>query len=194
MYDTPQKSDFERNATSITQRSEAEAHAERLRIVSDAVVKGAAQSNRIIIAVIIPFEKIYCKAVEDTMQLIRDFVERTSLTATELGDIARMELGSFADRLLGQLPDGGFPQDAARIRGEYREKFRQLLEGALRDIQIGFIGGRKVTTAITATPNVEATNATLSEAVILKPTLWGMGIDLPKVWKWVHYKWRNTRR
>jgi hypothetical protein len=194
MCDTPQKSDFQRNISSITQKSEAAAHAERLRIISDAIVKGAAQSNRIIIAVIIPFEKLYSKTVEDVMQLIRDFVERTSLNATELREIARVEVESFADRLLSQLPDGGFPHDAARIRGEYREKFRQHLEGALRDIQIGFIGGRKITTATATNADAEATTAKLSDAVILKPTVWGMGIDLPKAWKWAQDKWRGTRR
>jgi hypothetical protein len=128
------------------------------------------------------------------MQLIGDFVERTLLNATELGEIARVEVEAFADRLLSQLPDGGFPHDAARIRGEYREKFRQHLEGALRDIQIGFIGGRKITTATAISRDAEATTAKLSDAVILKPTLWGMGIDLPKAWKWVQDKWWRTRR
>src|SRR5260370_20549094 len=117
------------------------------------------------------------------MQLIRDFVERASWKPAELGAIARVELGLFADRLLGQLPDAGFPQDAAQIRGEYREKFRQRVEGALRDIQIGFIGGRNITTAPAVPPT-----AKLGDAVILKPTFMGMGIDLQKAWNWVQGK------
>src|SRR5271157_5479493 len=96
MYQTPQASDFQRNVSSITQKSEAAAHAERLRITSDAVMKGASQSNRLIIAVIIPFEKLYDKTVEDVMQLIGDFAGRRSLTLTELSAIARLELESFS--------------------------------------------------------------------------------------------------
>jgi hypothetical protein len=151
------------------------------------------ERSRVIIAVITPFEKLYYKTVDDVMRLIRDFLERTSLTSTELGGLARVELEAFADRLLGQLPDAGFPQDAARIRGEYRERFRQRLEGALRDIQIGFIAGRKIATAHAQNTEAEATTAKLGDAVILKPMLWGMGIDLPKAWKWVQDKWRHTR-
>jgi hypothetical protein len=189
MSQTPQIADFQRNVGSITQKSEAEAHAERLRITSDATMRGAG-GNRVIIAVIIPFEKLYDKTVEDVMWLIADFAERSSLTPTELGTIARVEVESFADRLLGQLPGAGFPQDAARIRGEYREKFQQRLDGALRDIQIGFIGGRKITTA----PSVNAaTTSKLSDAVILKPTFMGMGIDLTRAWSWVQDKWRGAR-
>lgn len=192
MYQSPQTSDFRRNLTTITERAEAEAHAERLRIHSDAIKKGAGQSNRVIIAIIIPFEKIYYKTVEDTAQLISDFLERTQFTPTELGEVARPELESFAERLLGQLPDAGFPQDATRLRAEYREKFRKCAEGALRDIEIGFIGGRQLATA--GSPPASAATAKFSDAVTLKPTLWGMSIDLPKAWKWVRYKWRNARR
>ena len=189
MYETPQTSDFQRNIAGITQKSEAEAHAERLRIISDAVMKGAAQSNRVIIAVIIPFEKLYDKTVEDVMKLIKDFVERTSPTPAELGAIARAELEWFADRLLGQLPDAGFPQDAARIRGEYREKFQQRVEGALRDIQIGFIGGRR---SRQRRPCRRLPR--LPKAVILKPTFMGMGIDLQKAWNWALGKLRSVGR
>lgn len=49
MSQPPQIADFQRNVGSITQKSEAEAHAERLRITSDAIMKGAGQSNRVII-------------------------------------------------------------------------------------------------------------------------------------------------
>jgi hypothetical protein len=48
-------------------------------------------------------------------------------------------------------------------------------------------------TSVTQAPGTEAPTAKLSDIVILKPTLWGMGIDLPKAWKWVHDKWRGTR-
>ena len=192
MYQPPQTSDFRRNLIAITEKAEAEAHAERLRIHSDAIKKGAGQSNRVIIAIIISFEEIYYKTVEDTAQLISDFVERTQFTPPDLGEIARPELESFAEQLLGQLPDAGFPQDTTRLRAEYREKFRQRAEGALRDIEIGFIGGRKVTTA--GPPPASEAAVKFSDAVTLKPTLWGMSIDLPKAWKWVRDGWRNARR
>jgi hypothetical protein len=48
-------------------------------------------------------------------------------------------------------------------------------------------------TSVNQAPGTEASIAKLSDAVILKPTLWGMGIDLPKAWKWMHDKWRGTR-
>jgi hypothetical protein len=194
VYQTPQGSDFHRNVVSITQKSEAEAHAERLRITSDAILKGAGRSNRLIIAVIIPFEKSYDKAVGDVAHLIGDYVERRSSTPTELGAIARVELESLADRLLAQLPDAGFSHDAARIRAEYREKFQQRLDGAIRDIEIGLVEGRTIATTATANSESEGTTAKLSDAVTLKPTFMGMSIDLYKAWYWAQDKLRSARR
>jgi len=81
------------------------------------------------------------------MHLIKDFIVRSALSSAELIDIARSKFSEFAETLLRQVPDSGFPHDANRIRDEYREKFRQAREGALRDIETGFIGGRDVSAA-----------------------------------------------
>jgi hypothetical protein len=103
----------------------------------------------------------------------------------------RTELEAFAHRLLSQLPDRLFPNDAARIRQEYRQKFQQRLEGALRYIEIGPIDGRSI--APKATSNEEITAAassSLGDAVTLRPTFMRMSIDLLKVWQWVRHRVR----
>jgi len=57
VYEAPQQADLERNLDAISERGISNAHTERLTIVSNAVKHGAGQSNRVIIAVIIEFEK-----------------------------------------------------------------------------------------------------------------------------------------
>ncbi|HKD60050.1 MAG TPA: hypothetical protein VKB47_06295 [Terracidiphilus sp.] len=44
-----------------------------------------------------------------------------------------------------------------------------------------------------ARTNIQA-EPKLGDAVILRPSLWGMGIDLPKAWKWMQDKWRRPSR
>jgi hypothetical protein len=190
MSDKPQISDFQRNVVSIVERHEAEAHAERLRITSEATMKGALQCSRLIIALIIPFEKIYYSTVANVVRRAGDFLESTSVSAADLGGVVRIELESFADRLLGQLPDQQFPDDAARIRGEYRQKFQQCLDGGLRDIQTGLIEGRAITPKTISNEGTKADSPSLGDVVALKPTFMGMGIDLLKLWQWV---WRRVR-
>ncbi|HSU06439.1 MAG TPA: hypothetical protein VLI93_12775, partial [Acetobacteraceae bacterium] len=68
------------------------------------------------------------------------FLQSTSISAADLSGVVRAEFESFADRLLSQLPDRLFPNDAARIRG-----FQQCLDGALWDIRIGLMEGRAIT-------------------------------------------------
>jgi predicted DNA-binding protein (UPF0251 family) len=190
MPDTPQTSDFQRNVVSVVERREAEAHAERLRITSEATMKGALHSSRLIIALIIPFEKIYYSTVTDVARRAGDFLEATSITAADLNGVVRTELESFADRFLSQLPDRQFPNNAARIRGEYRQKFQQSLEGALRDIQIGLIEGKAIAPKAISNEGMNAGSASLADTVILKPTFMGMSIDLLKIARWV---WRHVR-
>jgi hypothetical protein len=49
-------------------------------------------------------------------------------------------------------------------------------------------------TSVTEEPEAGAPTPKLTDAVILKPTLWGMGLDLPKTWNWLQDKWRRARR
>jgi hypothetical protein len=147
VYEAPQKADLERNLDTISERGIRDGHTARLNIVSDAIKRGAGQSSRVIIAVIIEFEKIHGKTLTEAMHLIKDIVERSAITPTELVSVARPKLEEFAKTLLAQVPDFGFPHDANRIRDEFGEKFRRAREGALRDIETGFIGGRDVSAA-----------------------------------------------
>jgi len=134
--------------------------------------------------------------IERSMMLINEFtVSSASLSPGALAGAARPRLDSFGTMLLSTVPPAGFPQEAQRARAQYAAVFRQRLEGALKDIQIGFIGGRKIAAASavsSSTPaivDVEQADK-LVDAVILRPTFMGVGIDLQKAWKWLGSKWR----
>jgi hypothetical protein len=130
------------------------------------------------------------------MQLIEDFCSRNAeLAPGILAGAARNRLENFATFLLATVPTTSFTHEAQRFRGQYTHVFRQRLDGALQDIQIGFIGGRKITTAAPTQPPIsEATTATkLTDAVTLKPAFMGMSVDLLKAWNWFRDKWRAKR-
>jgi hypothetical protein len=128
------------------------------------------------------------KTLELAMHLIRDFAQQSELTITVLIDTARPILDNFADELFKQLP--GFITSKNRIRDEYRDTFRERLDGTLRDIKVGFVGGRSVA----AQQGVGTTTAKMSDTLILKLTFMGMGIDLQNAWRWVCNKWRGGAR
>src|SRR5207237_10783612 len=85
----------------------------------------------------------YEKALESVMRLISDWVRRSGLSVTELTAAARSQLEQLAEELLSEVPE--FPQPGAPgIREQYRSPLREAREGALRNIEIGFIGGHDV--------------------------------------------------
>jgi len=139
------------------------------------------------------FNDIHQDILRQAMQLIDDFATRNAeLSPGLLAETARPRLDAFGTFLLATVPPTRFTHDAQRFRGQYTHVFRQRLDGALRDIQIGFIGGRKIalTAAVTATAT-ETVTPTLSDAVSIKPGLWGVNINLVKVGNWLRRKWRS---
>jgi hypothetical protein len=197
MYQPPTIFDFQRNLDTLIHSGQAQARAAAVQVKSDHAARGLSDSTTIITMAIGKFNEIHQDILERAMQMIEDFSSRnTELSPGVLAGTARDRLDGFGTFLLTTVPPTSFMQEAQRFRAQYTLVFRQRLDGALRDIQIGFIGGRKITTAAAAPPPASeaTTTAKLTDALTIKPTLWGMSIDLPKAWKWVQQKWRARRR
>jgi hypothetical protein len=115
------------------------------------------------------------------------------MTPAALGAAARPILENLEIEWLAPLRTGRYPQPQGHnVALQYAQVFRQRLDRALRDIEIGFIGGHEIVKASGEPPIViaAATTAKLTDAVILKPTFMGMGVDLPRAWNWIRGKWR----
>ncbi len=196
MYQPPTIFDFQRNRDTLIHSCEHQARAAAAHVKSDHSARGLADATTIITMAIGRFDAIHKDILQRAMQLIEDFCSRNSqLSPGVLAGTARDRFDSFGIFLLGNVPPTRFTQDAQRFRGQYTHVFQQRLDGALRDIQIGFIGGRKITTVPAAPPSAsDATAPTkLTDVVTLKPTFMGMSVDLPKAWNWVRDKWRAKR-
>jgi hypothetical protein len=136
------------------------------------------------------FNELHKDIVERAMRLILEFGDGNhQLELAELIKTTRYRLMNFANTLLGLLPPAaGRPEVVERIRHQYAALFLQRTDGALQDIEIGFIGGQKVA----STAKVEAAPK-LSDALTLKPTFMGLSFDLQQGWKWVRNWWQRTR-
>ena len=79
------------------------------------------------------------------MRSVSEFAARMQLSPAELAASARPILETLGDELITRIP----PSAALRIgtdplRDHYQAGFKERLDGALRDIEIGFIGGRNM--------------------------------------------------
>lgn len=181
--------DFQRNLDAIIHSGEREARTGAVRTQSQFAAKGLGMSGPLIGAVTGSIDKLHGDILERAMKLTHEFTSGSSqLSPTDLAETSRSRFESFATMLLSTVPPAGSPQVAQRVRDQYAAVFQQRLDGALRDIEIGFVGGSRLTT----TPDIRATTK-LSDAVILKPTFMGMGLDLPKAWKWVREHLQRAR-
>jgi hypothetical protein len=196
MYQPPTIFDFQRNLDTLIHSGEHQARAAAVHVKSDHAARGLSDSTTVITMAIGQFDEIHQDIIQRAMQLIEDFCSRNvELSPGVLAGTARDRLENFGTFLLTTVPPTSFTQEAQRFRGQYTHVFRQRLDHALRDIQIGFIGGRKITTAPTAPPPASepTTAAKLTDAVTLKPAFMGMSVDLLKAWNWVRDKWRTKR-
>jgi hypothetical protein len=149
VYQQPMKGDLDRNLSTILHDAHQKARAESARMTSEFAARGMAQSPSLISATIGVLDIIHKDAIGQAMPLLRDFVERMKVAATEVASIARPHLENMGNSVLGQLPPARFPAEHARVRTQYTLVFQQRLDGALRDFEIGFIAGRSVQAEMT---------------------------------------------
>jgi hypothetical protein len=144
MYELPTKADFERNLSTIILSANQKADEEQRRLTHEFAAKGRGRSGALIASVAKCLDAIHTEAVDRAVRIIRDFSLRMSLTAKEVAPWARLHLENLGTSLLAQIPEAGFRDARQHVLMQYAPAFHQRLEGALRDIEIGFIGGHSV--------------------------------------------------
>jgi hypothetical protein len=78
------------------------------------------------------------------MGLISNYVARSALTPSSLGEQAKPILETIGDELIARIDLGFADPVPAQVRVRYRADFKARLDSALRAIEIGFIGGRNM--------------------------------------------------
>jgi hypothetical protein len=173
--------DFQRNLDTIIHSGEREARSRAATAQNEFAAKGLGASGPLIENVIQTVDQIHAGILKRAMELTHEFSSGSGhLSKEDLAKTALQRFESLATMLLSTVPLAGRPEVAQQIRRQYAAVFKQRLDVALKDIEIGFIDGRRVDTH-----PVPSTTTKLSDAVILKPTIMGMGFDLHKAGLWL---------
>jgi hypothetical protein len=179
-YELPTKGDLDRNLSVIFHAAHHKARAECGRLKSDFAARGMSlKSISLIDGVVRSVDTIQREALRQAMLVVLDFAKRLEVAPKQITPWARPHLDNLGNTLLAQIPPAGFPVEQQRIRAQYQLVFQQRLDGALRDIEIGFIEGR----SLTATDSNRPTLSLPKELISLKPGLWGVSIDLKELWR-----------
>jgi len=140
MARTPALSDFQRHIDEIIHKGERNARSEVQDARAYATTHGASRSNRVLISIFESLDKIHADGIERTLQLVGKFTKiAPTLDVETYIPTIRTRMSQFQEGLLAIANGIGLAQDYTRFFNQYATIFRQRLENAIKDIEIGFI-------------------------------------------------------
>jgi hypothetical protein len=188
MFEFPTKGDLDRNLWSIIHPARRKARDECARLKVDLANRGMSLKNiSLISAVVRNVDTIHQDTLAQAMPVILDFIERMQVAPKQVISWARYPLENLGVMLLTQIPQAGFPAEHQRVTAQYRLVFQQRLDGALLDLEIGFIGGRSHAPSGSDRPLPSLPPR--KELVSIKPSIWGFSIDLKELERRVRKEW-----
>jgi hypothetical protein len=145
VYEAPTRADFQAKVSSIIHETRRKLDAENGRLIVATAARGLSQNGGLISDVVSCADRLHADAIDKLTRLAAEFVGRSKLTPTDLGNAARPLLANLTIQLLARLQTQRYLQpQGQRALAQYTQVFEQRLERALRDIQIGFVGGQSV--------------------------------------------------
>jgi hypothetical protein len=192
VFQQPQQGDLTRNLSIVLHAAHRKARQERGKLVAQCASKGTLDSSMFISAIVESVEAIHARAVEQAMNVVNEFAGPLNVPVDQVTTWARPHLENISNTLVGMMmPQGGgggnvMASHFAAARTQYQAVFQQRVDTALRDFEVGFIGGKSVWQT--------ATEKKTAELLQVKPTLWGMGIDLKEFARRVPSWWRRLTR
>ena len=144
MYDTPTIGDLNRKLLDLIHESERRAEIDQGRFESEGRKHGLGKSTTVVLQTIQAFDTIHRETIERAAPMIGDFVKRIGTPARDVVNVAKPFLEQFGTALLMALPNSGKDDLKERTQGQYSMVFQQRLDGALRDLEIGFVGDRSM--------------------------------------------------
>ncbi len=144
MYDTPTIADLNRKLRDLIHESRRRAEAEQARLVGEERRHGLRNSTTVVLKTIEAFDAIHREAIERAAPMLNDIGARIGIPAKDVVNAAKPALEQFGTALLLGLPASGIDDLKERTQGQYSIVFQQRLDGALRDLEMGFVGDRSV--------------------------------------------------
>jgi hypothetical protein len=183
MYEQPTKQDLDRNLSAVLHAARHRARDEKGRLVALHASRGTLESSMFVSDIVQCADKAHIESVQQAMNILHEFGGRMNVPAHEIVASVKPHLDNIATTLLlgtisPQGPAHSMVLDAMqRARVQYEAVFKQRIEGALRDFEIGFIDGRDIR------PGASPARAPTKEIISLKPGWLGFSIDLKEIWR-----------
>ncbi len=137
--------DFQRNIDNVASDCIREAKKKIREAQSSLAAKGLGRSGAMIRAALSIIDDTHKSSISRAMMLIHEFsYVNIDLSVDDMSEVTRDRITKLSSALINSVPSAGRPPPAILIGNKYVEVFRKRLDGALRDIKIGFIEGRRL--------------------------------------------------
>lgn len=177
-FDRPTRRDFDAGMQDLANDKLDEMKRAHLQVQSDFIIKaGGLAHSRYPVVTADRYDMIFRAYLSEAADRTAAFIGRLS-TPGELATWLRPHAESLRDRALTEIPKAdGSRSVTTSLRAKYRAQFTARTVAMLRDLEIGIVNGK-------ALPLQKST-----EVLQLKPTLWGMSIDLREVARRIGVRW-----
>jgi hypothetical protein len=190
VFQQPHQGDLARNLSVVLHAAHRKAREERGKLVAQHANLGTLDSSMFISAIVGCVERIHAEAVVQAMNVVNEFAGPLNVPVDQITNWARPHFENISSTLLGvMMPQGEASMMVSHFttaRSQHQAIFQQRVDIALRDFEVGFIAGKSVRPI--------TTEKKTAELLQVKPTLWGMGIDLKEFFRRVPGWWRRVTR
>lgn len=162
MFRTGQKADFERMLDDILVRAKTAALYTSAQVEAESAARGTLLSSGTPILMEQRLAPTHETALADAMRLIVQFAERTGISVTELSEAARTKLVTFTSEITERMVTATNRMNLTQVFNPALERFSRRVENALRDVEIGFIQGRRATSGKSFLFNLSSENKKVS--------------------------------
>lgn len=188
----PSIPDFQRNLDTVIHAGEHAARSGAAEARSKFAARGLGKSGPLLADVLRRLDEIHAQTVTSSMELAGEFSSPGSnLSLADLAKIVRGRFENFECLLLGLAPAVGNPALTEHYRQRYACIFKQRLDGALRDIEIGFIEGRRMSSTGEDTTKAPPESGV---TVHVRVPFFGVEIDPLKFRQWWAGYWMRLKR
>jgi nucleoside phosphorylase len=141
MFEEPAKKDIDAALSLLMHEARRFTLDQKNLITSNAIKAGALGGNRLILSIANEADKAHSASIDSAKKILVDFIVKLQIPAIQVITWARPHLENLSNSILGVIPPNGLPNDHNRATQQYSAIFKQRIELALREVEIGYVKG-----------------------------------------------------
>jgi hypothetical protein len=143
-FQKPHKGDVVRNLSTLTHKARHQAATDIAALQNTFAVGGGGRNARQVAYIAEAVDKAHSAYVEEAMRNLAGFLGQVDASVAEMKEWAKAELENASNMLLVEIKSGYYPDVEKSLRQQYEATFRQRIDHALREFELGRVNGTQI--------------------------------------------------